>query len=483
MGKSKISNLKAYFSAPDNDGAQRVAVKGQLAHSPRSFDVVGLSMIVKNASGLPFLYKTDQFVCSDKSPNVSLRGFTYQPKLSEGSVEVSVTTFQQRAKHLLVGLLEGPGSLCGNGIPCSITQGVDLQGWSVQVGAPDSDGDCTILLQAYLHTELTLGQLQWRVRLVNADDEEVASYQVEIEDVLPGKKVYLTDSNYLPRADAEQKLRVVSHLEVLLPSSHEVQDLSLAADRSNDVINACRDGNLDFLNALIEEGVSVDQVDERGTHGIHWAAQEDHLPVVKRLVASGISIEVLDAKGRSTLSRAALMGHAQLVQYLVEAGADLHAESGNENTALGLAAWNGHTEVVRVLYDAGAGVNPRAVMRAAKSGHISTIRYLCEEAINEDWEETRSQAMATAAMTNQEPIVHYLIESGGAAKFAEYRVGLAMASNEGHLSIVRLLYPLVPPTHQQMARGFALQGEHQEVVDWIDAQPLRSHNEVEDSDG
>lgn len=120
---------------------------------------------------------------------------------------------------------------------------------------------------------------------------------------------------------------------------------------------AAQHGNLDFLQALIELGLDVNEPEYPPDDDLHepegpiaLAATFGHLEMVEWLLANGaeINFELNGERRCIPLVSAATNGHLEIVKLLVEHGADVHATYNGVN-AIGQAKTYGKTEVYEYL--------------------------------------------------------------------------------------------------------------------------------------
>lgn len=105
-----------------------------------------------------------------------------------------------------------------------------------------------------------------------------------------------------------------------------------------DFLDLCATGNLEKVNALLMQGVSVDGCDVRSRTPLHNAAANGHGRVVKRLLSAGADVHAVDIQEKTPMHHATSRGFLQIARHLIEAGADVNACDRVGKTALHYAA-------------------------------------------------------------------------------------------------------------------------------------------------
>jgi ankyrin repeat protein len=184
-------------------------------------------------------------------------------------------------------------------------------------------------------------------------------------------------------------------------------------------LKACKCGDLDKANLLLEKGADVNARDGFGTAlsqaigsgskrlpmvaflmdkgadanmkykplgstkvALNDAVYVGDAELVRILIEKGADVNFRDEKGWGSLMFAVGYGHIDIVNCLLEAGADVNDKDKDGSTALITAAYNGRTEIVRVLLNKGADINIKskddmtAMMYAAKQGHSDIVKLL-----------------------------------------------------------------------------------------------------------
>ena len=146
------------------------------------------------------------------------------------------------------------------------------------------------------------------------------------------------------------------------------------AEKSIQLVNAAKDGDLDKVKDLIAEGVDVDSKNKGGTTALMMAARFDNLDIVEYLVEKGADVNAKNELGRSALYMAARNGHVDVVEFLLDNDADINAkDSKYGNTVLMGACTRGQLEVVKIL------VKNENLRINAKNKSDHTALYLAEE--------------------------------------------------------------------------------------------------------
>ena len=112
------------------------------------------------------------------------------------------------------------------------------------------------------------------------------------------------------------------------------------------------------------------------------ACKEGDLESVRQLIQDGQDVNRGDSVRKTPLIVAARYGHDQMVRELIRAGADVNGKDNNKQTALHYASSCGHSSVVKTLAEAGANLNVRdewgmtPLMDAAVEDHANVVMEL-----------------------------------------------------------------------------------------------------------
>ena len=288
-------------------------------------------------------------------------------------------------------------------------------------------------------------------------------------------------------------------LRELLEAGGDVNTRSQIGTNMSLIQKAARDGIVDLVQYLLENGANVEDVDDEGSRAIHLATLNNHLEVVKYLsLNGGANVEaVQNVSGQRPLHMACKAGYLDIVKFLIseaganaeirtinewnplhfavaynrlevveylidEVGVDLEAKGHEGMSPLHLACKGGFLALVEILLKKGANKEARTLMGYTplivsvahskydsheKNRYLHVVRYLVEFAgVNAEGKDQYGyQALHFASEHNQLEIVQYLIESAGVnwevQNISNVRP-IHLASLFGHLDIVKYLVSL-----------------------------------------
>jgi len=148
------------------------------------------------------------------------------------------------------------------------------------------------------------------------------------------------------------------------------------------------DGQLEFVQYLVEKGARVNLGNEDNSTPLHQASDFGYVEITRYLLAIGANVDAkTKSEGATALFGATVGGYVKTVESLLDKGADVNLGTYEDGvTPLMLAASRGHPQVVRLLLKKGAYIDPRTIkdsitplMLAANHGHAPVVRLLLEK--------------------------------------------------------------------------------------------------------
>lgn len=109
-------------------------------------------------------------------------------------------------------------------------------------------------------------------------------------------------------------------------------------NRTTPLMQACRLGDGDMVDALLAAGARLDAINGDGNNALWLACFNGDLNIIDKLVSSGIALDHQNEGGATCLMYAASASKTEVVARLLEAGANFHLQNYDDFTALDMAA-------------------------------------------------------------------------------------------------------------------------------------------------
>lgn len=125
----------------------------------------------------------------------------------------------------------------------------------------------------------------------------------------------------------------------------------------NDLIFACKDGEVSKVSSLLKQGALIDSQNEYKHSALMIACVFQHEEIVQLLLSNGSNPDLLDGDNESSLMAAAINGNRRIVQLLLDYNADVDIRGRNEYSALMWAVRFHRVEIVQLLIYHGANIH------------------------------------------------------------------------------------------------------------------------------
>jgi ankyrin repeat protein len=225
---------------------------------------------------------------------------------------------------------------------------------------------------------------------------------------------------------------------------------------------AVQNGDVEIVERLIADNVSLEIKDDYGRTPLHVAAEFGHKEIAENLIDGGADIEATTIKSIhvywfwTPLMSAANWGNVNIAEVLISAGAEVNArEKGSQDDApiLYIAADQGHTAVAELLITNGAEVDSKTTNRlitplahAARMGHSDMAKLLVRKGANVNSVDAQTNTPLHRAATSGNVEIAQLLLANGADANANTTGGsnsgqspLHAAAYGGHIKIANLL--------------------------------------------
>ncbi|XP_050405831.1 transient receptor potential cation channel subfamily A member 1 homolog [Patella vulgata] len=223
------------------------------------------------------------------------------------------------------------------------------------------------------YTPLLLAATYGRTECVELLLEKNADYTVVDKD----------DKTAIYLAAEENRLQT---LRTLLSDSRMKELINTGDKYSNDPLHvAAKEGFLDIVKCLLENGADLDSKNEEEQTPVHLAARYGRTIIVKELVKHDKSVVYdEDEDSNTALHLAAMYGHDKVVEILIEFGSDVAARNYNQWTPLDLAASKGWSKTSKILLEQDAPIDPMdksnttPLHLASRAGHAQVVELLLD---------------------------------------------------------------------------------------------------------
>ncbi|RLA71506.1 MAG: hypothetical protein DRG30_08490, partial [Epsilonproteobacteria bacterium] len=212
---------------------------------------------------------------------------------------------------------------------------------------------------------------------------------------------------------------------------------------------AAREGRGELCRFFVEHGVDVNLKDKEGVSPLLYALAADNDSCTQVLLKSKVDIHTKDPKGVGALQAAISQNHIEIVRQLLEKGLNPNEADKVGHTALMLAAQKGNLNIMKLLFEKGASITmvdadgASALHHACRyNGSVDVVQFLLDQNLDINIETKKGQTpLWVSAEFDNLPIAKYLIEYGANINVqdAEGNSPLHRAAKRGHKKIIVLL--------------------------------------------
>ncbi|WP_339045925.1 ankyrin repeat domain-containing protein [Candidatus Mesenet endosymbiont of Agriotes lineatus] len=224
----------------------------------------------------------------------------------------------------------------------------------------------------------------------------------------------------------------------------------LGLDGGAELLQASRNGEIEKVQSLLNQGENVNATDTYGDSDIplHYAAAKGHTNVITLLLQHKADVHAQNKCGQTPLHCAAEKGHTNVITLLLQHKADVHAQDYCGQTPLYWAAEKGHEEVVKLLIEKGADVHAQdyygeiPLHYAAEEGHIEVAQLLIEKGAGVHTQDNYGRTpLHWAAKGGHIEVAQLLLKNGADVntKSKNGNTSLHLAAEYGYVKILFLL--------------------------------------------
>ncbi|XP_062599094.1 ankyrin repeat and SOCS box protein 1-like [Saccostrea cucullata] len=117
------------------------------------------------------------------------------------------------------------------------------------------------------------------------------------------------------------------------------------------IVQSARDGDIEQVYELLQNGADVNSVNYLGQTALHMAATAGNENLAGVLIESGAELEVTDRKGQTALHKAVFNLHIGTASLLLKKGADPEGSPKNLHTPLHIAVMHKNVDLLQLLLE------------------------------------------------------------------------------------------------------------------------------------
>ncbi|KAH6813692.1 hypothetical protein C2S51_022710 [Perilla frutescens var. frutescens] len=252
-------------------------------------------------------------------------------------------------------------------------------------------------------------------------------------------------------------------------------------------------GILEICQFLIENvGVKIDVLTDKGATPLQYAVKEGHVEIVEYLIEQGALVDMSDSKGFTSLHYAVQKDNKELVKLLLIRGARIEADS-VDGTPLQCAASRGNVETVKLLLDHGAKTDTFSLVFgsplicAIKSHSSACVELLLKAGAGPDKFLYGLNPLAHAAKEGETDILMSLLEAGANPNLLStgFLRPIEEAALAHKLESVKILFPQTQrvPHYPNWTVDGITEHLYSEEAKTKREQEMRSYLDIEDKRG
>lgn len=191
----------------------------------------------------------------------------------------------------------------------------------------------------------------------------------------------------------EIKLQVILLTSLMINTVFRCFRMDLEKERDQHFEHAIKEGDLDLVKKLLEEGKSLNTWNEKNWTPLYSAVATENGDLIRLFLEKGAEVNFTNRYNfGAPLHCASDKGRCDFVKLLLENGAEVNKKSGPiRNTALFLASAKGHFDIVEVLLANKADVhlvnnqNETPLDVACQNGHLKVVKALLDNGADLNW--------------------------------------------------------------------------------------------------